>query len=501
MPGIEASESRVSPGLLSTANLVTPASPVVTPSAVAALSDAFRNGFITADDIASRAGELAKKRQKVELQLLNETGSDEAIRARQLALQAASARAQQQTAQSQAQTPLAQPAADLTLDQIEQQQALIKYPAAQYFQQTGMNTPLTAEGRPDYAKMAKIGSQWLSWATDKKLAQEERSNIEDARSPDGTVLFAKTKQGIPVPVSHVKELDAKIGRPFQFIEPGAFVQPAVAPAAAAAAPMTPAQVASTVTPKGATPVTLYGADAQAAADAASANAARAAGAPAATPMVTPKVAAPPVPGEKPEIAPMTQIGDQGFYLGAPSAKNLQERAPTEAQQRAQLALSRFAQSNDMLKSLQEAGYDPTSMRSWMGDFLPEVLKSGNRKAYNAAIDAWSQGLLRLESGAAIARQEKSWYERAFFPAVNDPPHVVESKAAMRRDIEHMVGEIAQAGAVVSPESADKIRRIYAQAGQNVGKSPTAPSQAGGVQTLSSGRKLQRGADGQLYEVK
>jgi hypothetical protein len=182
------------------------------------------------------------------------------------------------------------------------------------------------------------------------------------------------------------------------------------------------------------------------------------------------------------------------------------KAPTEAQQRAELALARFSSSNDVFNYLQQRGYDPTTVTSWVNSFLPEILKSGDRKTYDAAVDAWSQGLLRLESGAAISKQEKTWYDKAFFPQVNDPPTVVENKSRMRRDIERMVGEIAQAGGIDSPESkaqvariADEAKKVYSEAGAAAGVPPKGAAtrfrpQTGGanvapVTTLSGGTNL------------
>lgn len=462
---------------------------VVSPSAVAALTDAFRNGFITADDIVQRVGETGKAKQKVQLQLSKEATSPEAIAARQNQTQLAGA-------QAGASIPLVQPQADLAATQMAQQAGYQKYPAAQFFDQyapaLGLEVPLDANGQPDYARKAEIGSQLAVWLTEKERAKAELSNIDTHASADGTQLLPVTKQGMPVPVSHVKELQDKLNRPFQLIKPGQTAT-STTPAAPAAAPYTPPTT------------TQYGADAQAAADAAerAANGQAAPSAPALAPKpmtVAPKTA---MPGAKPTVAipeAGTQIGDTAISLGSPKAKDMQEKAPTEAQQRAELALSRFAQSNDIFKSLKEAGYDPTTVNSWMDSFLPEVLKSGDRKAYDAGVDAWSQGLLRLESGAAISRQEKSWYDKAFFPQVNDPPAVVEYKGQMRRDIERMVGEIAQAGAVVSPESANQMRRIYEQAGATVGTPAVTPIgvKSAGPVTLSTGKKVVRGPDGRAY---
>jgi len=482
-------ENRVSPGLLATSNLVTPAAPIVEPRAVAALAEAFRGGQLNANDVIDRAGELAQKRKKAELQLLDEAGGPQAAEARALAQQAAVEKNRLGIAQSQAAQPMVPQTAELAQGQLDYQLAIQKYPAAEFFTKyapaMGLETPMTGDGKPDYAKMAQVGAQLATWVTDKSRAEEELKNIDTHVSADGTQLIPITKQGTPVPVSHVKELQDKLKRPFQFMEPGAVI-----------AAKTPVAPVSAVAPNRPTQ-TLFGADAQRAADFAENQSVSAA------PVVTTKTAAP--MSSKPEIAPVgTQLGDTGFSLGSPKARDMQDKPPTEAQQRAQLALARFSQSGDMLKSLADAGYDPTTTTSWIDGMLPEILKSGNRKTYDAAVDAWSQGTLRLESGAAISRQEKSWYEKSFFPQVGDPPSVVESKAALRHDVEKMTAEIAQAGSVLSPQSVEQTRRIYAQADAFAkGKSTTPTINSGGqspVYTLSSGKKVQRGADGQFYQV-
>lgn len=492
---LQDSGPRIAP--INPSSLIGKAEAVVEPRAVAALAEAFRNGQISAEDVLSRASHLSKQKEKLDLQLLSEATSPQGQAARSTATQAATAKNQQTIAQTGATMPLIEPAAGLAAAQIDEQMGLQKYPAAGFFKQyapaLGLQAPLDPDGKPDYAKMAQVGAQLALWQTNKSRAADELKNIKYEASADGTQIIPVTHQGTPVAVSHVKMLQDQIQKPFQFIEPG---QAATTPGAAAA-PTTPAQ-----------PQTLTGPAAQQAADAAEM---KAFGTISTYPgenkaaLVTPKT---PTTAVKPEITPIgTQLGDTSFSLGPPKAKDLQNKAPTEAQQRAELALSRFAQSNDMMNSLKQAGYDPTSIGSWINGMLPQILKNGDRKAYDAAVDAWSQGLLRLESGAAISRQEKGWYERAFFPAVNDPPAVVESKASMRHDVERMVAEIAQAGAVVSPESAAQAKRIYEQAGAAVGAPPVVggqpqagQGQPGKVMTFTNGKKFQRDANGQLYQV-
>src|SRR5438552_2302569 len=67
---------------------IAPQAPIVTPDSVAALSQAFRNGQISADDIISRYGEVAKAKDKAEIQGLHEYISPEAIQSRKDIVQA-----------------------------------------------------------------------------------------------------------------------------------------------------------------------------------------------------------------------------------------------------------------------------------------------------------------------------------------------------------------------------------------------------------------------------
>lgn len=95
MPGI-GSEAVVplqtnAPALLSQA--VAPLDRVVSPDAVAAVTDAFRKGQISADDIIERYGELSKTKEKAQIQNLHEFISPEGIQARQNATHAANTEA------------------------------------------------------------------------------------------------------------------------------------------------------------------------------------------------------------------------------------------------------------------------------------------------------------------------------------------------------------------------------------------------------------------------
>lgn len=514
----------LSPQLLS--QLVTPADPnIVTPSAVAAMSEAFRQGQITADFITSRFGKLAKTKEKAEIMGLEEKMTPEARQARLREQQLGAAKVE-------AESGLVTPRAEEEATRIETAKMYGLFPAAKVFDDNAagmaLKVPRNSDGTVDWAAKAELGvkiaehkAALLKDETDKTIALRERANIDGFPSTDSSgnkVMHSITKQGVPVPDEVVKALDERINKPkpvFQGLSPGeaigrvsttppvtppvATTTPPVTPPVAAATPASmvePAQrqtdeewlrtnqiagpsiveplgppqedVTPTFTPADEyrharsagflRPIPKSSQSARPTITPTTPTATSSAVTPIATASVTP-IATPTPAAAEPRFGDPAPGG--GFFVGGPKPETI--KAPTEAQGRAQLALSRFSESSDMIAALKTANYDPTSIGSWMNSVLPQVLKSGNRKTYEAAVDAWAQGLLRLESGAAITPKEKTWYMTSFFPQVNDPPSLVTQKELMRNGIERMVGEIAQAGGVISPESVEHTKRIYAQA--------------------------------------
>lgn len=370
-------------GRIDVNQLVRPAEAVVEPRATALLTDAFRQGVVTADDIVSRLGELGKSKDKAQI-AQNELGAAQA----------------------------------------ERQMILQQYPAVAYFDKlapaAGIVEPKLPDGTPDYKQMEIIGAKLAVHQAQRAESQAKLDNI--SKEVHGGTMLSTSKQGDQVySPDYVENLRKRATASFKDFDQQT-------PGTSQTAPVAP------TTP----PVGMNG-----------------------MPLVTPKA----TPSAVPPVVEPAQAGTRvglGTSLGPATQV---PKAPTDAQQRAELALARFAQAGDMQTALKQSGYDPTSIGSWMNSMLPQIIKSGDRKQYEAAIDLWSQGLLRLESGAAISRQEKNWYDKAFFPQVNDPASVVSAKEAARHDVERMVAEIAQQGGVVSPESKDQAQRIYSRAGE------------------------------------
>lgn len=174
------------------------------------------------------------------------------------------------------------------------------------------------------------------------------------------------------------------------------------------------------------------------------------------------------------------------------------KQPTEAQQRAQTAVQKFAQSGRMEDAI--AGYDPTTYSSWIAGLMPNFLRFGaqSRQTFEAARGLWQQGLLRMESGAAISPSEQVWYNTTFFPELNDPPALVEAKGNARRGVEDTVAEIAQAGGVISPES---VHAAWDLKQRRAGSATSSQPTSGKVSEVSPGKKLFLGTDGQYHYVK
>lgn len=193
-------------GRIDVNQLVRPAEAVVEPRATAMLTDAFRQGVITADDIVSRIGELGKTREKAEIMQAKEAISPEAqaLRAQQVATGTAVGATQQAEALK----------AKVYND----------YPAVKYFDAlapvAGIQQPTLPDGRPDYKKMEVIGAQLALDQAKKSSAKAERENIVAHFDKDNRVVSAFTKQGMPVDPSHVTELERIVNTPFSQQAPG-----------------------------------------------------------------------------------------------------------------------------------------------------------------------------------------------------------------------------------------------------------------------------------------
>lgn len=480
---------------------------LVTPAGTAALTDAFRQGFVTTDDIVERLSERTKKKKELDLQLTNEALSPQAIQTRQLQQQAAGAAASGAVANA----PLVQQAKEAELKAAifdaqskpggfdSMQQALVKagFPVA-----IDTKTGLTDSNKSEIQKRFAALVDYTQRRSD---AEEKIKNTDTKFFPTEQVLADGTKtsgqvqklfyQGQEISSDQFKswaqQADSLRKTPFSSFYNLKSGEAIVSPAPTAPAPViqptvAPVTTSSNLLQQGFPVVTPNLTQEQAIA--AQSN------------LVQPRQAVQPfvpTPAVQPAVTP--QIGQNlpgiGIVTGTTSPSTA-TKPPTEAQQRALLALPRFEQANVALQDLQSRNYDPTSWTSWVDSFLPQIIKSGDRKEFETATSAWAQGLLRLESGAAISPKEESWYARTFFPQVNDPATVVKQKESLRHSVEAMVAEAGSAGPI--PEDLKRRAQSVFDAAESFNK-PGTPAVAG--QPAAPATENTAVVGGQTYKVR
>jgi hypothetical protein len=164
---------------------------------------------------------------------------------------------------------------------------------------------------------------------------------------------------------------------------------------------------------------------------------------------------PPVAPAAPNpAAPVGAPTPNGLQVKLPPQSPHTGRAPTEVQIKSANFVARALNANEVFGNLQQVGYDPGLAKNWVQDFFVgplASLKTTDQRQYNAARDSWVQGLLRLESGAAISNKEESWYRNTFFPGLGDPPSVAKQKELMRADVEKIADNVSRGGGLDAGE--------------------------------------------------
>jgi hypothetical protein len=341
---------------------------VVTPNAITAMSDAFRSGYITADDIMKRTDELGQAKRKTDLATvqLQERQAKDAMDNQTLAM----ATAKSKMEHDKAITDLGPGGTTI--------QAM--------FQQAGIPIPMVesslAPGTKsvDMAKVNEFTPKILEWASEEKRKAAEHSGWEpkEVINPKGELVQ-----------KYYNKYSGKLGDVMPSSGAETFFDWNTRKASGSLG--TPQAASSLVSPQPASPLVLK-------------------------------------PGP----------GDTKFS------------APTEVQQRDLNAIPRFNQSNAMMADLQKAGFDAAGIQNLITGNLPNIFKPESRQKYEAAKTLWLQGLLRLESGAAISKHEEEWYGNAFFPVTGDSLEVMQAKKTARDGVEQSVRAAASAGNL-SPE--------------------------------------------------
>jgi len=116
--------------------------------------------------------------------------------------------------------------------------------------------------------------------------------------------------------------------------------------------------------------------------------------------------------------------------------------PTEVQARIRVALPRAEEAMRQIEDF--LGFDPETgefaeeggrvpVESFLGRVTPgRFLQPEDVQAYDRAAEAVASAILRVESGAAITRQEIESYKRQFIPQPGDRPEVIRNKLSALR---------------------------------------------------------------------
>ena len=164
------------------------------------------------------------------------------------------------------------------------------------------------------------------------------------------------------------------------------------------------------------------------------------------------------------------------------------KGATQVQGQSGTFVAKAREANDEFAKLKAVGFNPASWSSWFQDFAVGplgALKTEEKRKYDAAQSAWISGLLRLESGAAISAKEQSWYERTFFPQLGDTGPVQAQKERMRAGVEAVANTIAQQGGV----DADSILQLNGVLNQANSISPATTASKEQVVKLSDGTSV------------
>lgn len=485
-------------GQINPASLVGQAAPVVEPRATAALAEAFRSGQIGINDIMDRVSEHTKTKQKADI-VMNQRQIAEAqdpalIEARRQQMLAAGAQGQLVGAQATAALPLVQPQVEAQQAAIEKAAGEAKYPVSvifdKYAPEVGLDTPLTSDGKVDYAKKAAIGAKLAAWATQRERDREAFKNIDARTSADGTIIHAFTKQGEPVPTAEVRRLHLAGQAPFLLdTAPGQVAAPIVAPAATSVVPPT-----TVVEPIVTAPSPI---------------------------VVEPRADATGVP-------PIGARVEGGFSLGPPRATAGVAGDAVKMTGEQQQLLGRTTFTRDIATQL-ESAYDEMLQKATLSGGsikgrLGSLLLTDERNPALATFKSKSSGILApLVKGiygetGVLSEKDIARYQPNI-PSVNDSPEVGKSKIRDLNEIIHTsiinninamdlqkqnldprIGQLKQI-------SMDELARIQAEkvagaAPAGTPASTTAAPAAGAspVRTLSSGKKLQRNAQGAWVPV-
>lgn len=173
---------------------------------------------------------------------------------------------------------------------------------------------------------------------------------------------------------------------------------------------------------------------------------------------------------------------------------------TAEQDKAKLGVPRFADAAKLMDELKAGGYNPSGTWASAKSFLPGPLKEEERQSFELAQAAFRQAIGRLESGAAISISENKNYDAVFFPKWGDTAKIMQEKESLRDGVAAVAAEIATAGGVISPEAQARADALKERA-KKISPASASTQSGGTVTEVSPGKKLFLGTDGHYHYAK
>lgn len=107
-----------------------------------------------------------------------------------------------------------------------------------------------------------------------------------------------------------------------------------------------------------------------------------------------------------------------------------DKPPTEDQAKTGFNADRMAGASAIIGRLENSGHFNPTLVGPLG-----AMGATNSREYNAAKREWSDGIIRMTTGAAATKQEIDAVDQAYFPQIGDAPAVIAQKAARRISVQ------------------------------------------------------------------
>lgn len=152
---------------------------------------------------------------------------------------------------------------------------------------------------------------------------------------------------------------------------------------------------------------------------------------------------------------ISAIGGAGVTVNVPSGE-----AVKLSERQSQMALfgAQMANTQPVFDTLEQGGFDPASISQFLatqGGDIGNFFNTSEGRQYNAAKNAWAEGVLRIQTGAAATQPEIDRVSNTYFASVGDDANTIAFKRQLREAYANSLG-LASGGLVNPNEMANSI---------------------------------------------